>query len=65
VIGKMTVAERVEATLFGDCRHRDGDFEAVAAEVLGVPQYEIDRMLRMERALDGEDSAADRESASE
>jgi hypothetical protein len=49
----MTVAERVEATLFGDCKHREGDFEAVAADVLKIPQEEVDRLLAAEVTVDG------------
>ena len=47
---KMTIAERVEATLFGDVRYRDGDFESVAADVLDMPQAEVDAEIKRERA---------------
>lgn len=45
----MTVREMVEATLFGDIRHRDGNFEAVAADVLHKSQEEIDKLLAEEK----------------
>lgn len=44
----MTISERVEATLFGDVRHRDGDFLSVAAEVLSLTQDEVDVAVRLE-----------------
>ena len=44
----MTIAERVEATLFGDCGRRDGNFLSVAAEVLGISQAEVDAELARE-----------------
>lgn len=44
-----TIAERVEASLYGDVKHREGDFEAVAADVLGISQAEVDAELARER----------------
>ena len=44
----MTISERVEASLYGDVYHRDGDFESVAADVLGMTQDEVDEALKIE-----------------
>jgi hypothetical protein len=41
----MTIRQRVEATLYGDCLDREGNFEAVAADVLGMTQEEVDKAL--------------------
>lgn len=48
----MKISERVEAALFGDIRHREGDFESVAADVLGLPQAQIDELLRAEKSAE-------------
>ena len=48
----MTIAEKVEATLYGNCRHRDGDFLAVAADVLKMTQAEVDAAVAAENSCD-------------
>lgn len=45
----MTIAEKVEAALFGDVKHRGGDFLSVAADVLKMSQADVDAALAAER----------------
>lgn len=46
----MKIAERVEAALYGTVHHREGDFLAVAAEVLGMTQEDVDLEIARERS---------------
>jgi hypothetical protein len=54
----MTVAQEVEATLYGDCRNREGNFLVVATDVLKVSQQEIDERLAKEKADTGVEHGA-------
>lgn len=49
----MKIRERVEAHLYGNVHHRDGDFESVAAEVLGMTQKQVDEELKLEERQEG------------
>lgn len=49
---EFTISERVEGVLFGDIRHREGNFEAVAADVLRMSQAEVDEALAKEKKID-------------
>lgn len=50
----MKILERVEALLYGNVYHRDGDFESIAAEVLGMTQQQVDEELKLEERQERE-----------
>lgn len=58
---QLTRAERTEAALYGDIRHRDGDFDAIADEVLGQcgNEPERDRMCKHDDGDCHEDDPCD------
>lgn len=45
---KLTIRQRVEAYCYGTIRNREGDFESIAAEVLGMTQEEVDAEIAKE-----------------
>lgn len=47
---EMTIRQRVEATLYGNALGREGSFEAVAAEVLGMTSEQVEEALKAEAA---------------